>query len=362
MCGICGVWNYADSAPVDRAVLRQMTAALGHRGPDDEGFHFDDAAGLGLGFRRLSILDLTPAGRQPMPNEDGTVWVVANGEIYNFEALRDALAARGHVFRSRCDAEVIVHAYEEHGPECVAELNGMFGLAIWDAARRRLVLARDRVGEKPLYLYDDGRRLLFASELKALLAGATIRRELDWSAAAEFFAVGYVAGTRSILRGIAKLAPAHRLVLESGRAALTRYWDWLPAFRGERPLRRRRRRGALPVSRPARDGGGGPHPAALAAIRPARQTAAARRHGNRPTRGDPATAESGVLRPAARLDGWRAGRVRRRRAARSAHGGTRNFPRAGDRAAVAAAAPLRGPVDPRLDAPGLRTVVPCLPR
>lgn len=237
VCGICGVWNYAESAPVDRALLRAMTDALRHRGPDGAGVHVDDTAGLGLGFRRLAIVDLSPAADQPMANEDGSVWLVANGEIYNAAALRGALAGRGHRFRSRSDAEVVLHAYEDDGPGCLAALNGMFGLAIWDARRRRLVLARDRVGEKPLYVYDDGRRLLFASELKALLVDPTVPRALDADAAAAFFAVGYVPGQGAILRGVRKLAPAHALVVERGRVTEQRYWDWLPAFGAAAPPR-----------------------------------------------------------------------------------------------------------------------------
>ncbi len=231
MCGICGVWNYGTRAPVDRDVLGRMTEAMHHRGPDDAGVHVDDAAGIGLGFRRLAIVDLTAAGRQPMANEDGTVWLVFNGAIYDFPALRDALAARGHVFRSRTDTEVIVHAYEEHGPACVEHLNGMFGLALWDAPRQRLVLARDRVGKKPLYYYDDGRRLVFASELKALLRDPAVPRELDWSGVGEFLALGYTAGAQCIAAGVQKVLPGHRLICESGRVVTERYWDWLPAFR-----------------------------------------------------------------------------------------------------------------------------------
>jgi len=238
MCGICGVWNYASGAPAEREVLRRMADAMAHRGPDDAGFYFDDTAGLGLGFRRLAIIDLSAAGHQPMANEDGSVWLVVNGEIYNFPVLRAALEARGHVFRSRSDSEVILHHYEEHGTAGVADLDGMFALAVWDSRERRLSLARDRVGKKPVYFYDDGQRLLFASELKALLVDPSLPRELDWHAFAEFLALGEVTGARAILKGISKLPAAHWLQHDGRRRVTERYWDWLPAFRasnGTRP-------------------------------------------------------------------------------------------------------------------------------
>ena len=230
MCGICGVWQYSTREPVDRDRLRRMTEAMLHRGPDDGGAFFDDAAGVALGFRRLSIIDPSPAGHQPMGNEDGTVWGMCNGEIYNFIDLRAGLAARGHVLRSRSDTEVIVHGYEERGTECVRELDGMFALAIWDARRRRLLLARDRLGKKPLYYYDDGRRLLFASELKALITDATVPRTLNWDAVGQFLALGNVAGSRSIFAGIRKLPPGHWLVCDGADIVTQPYWDWLPAL------------------------------------------------------------------------------------------------------------------------------------
>jgi len=231
MCGICGVWNYATREPVDRARLERMRDTLVHRGPDDAGTHFDDAAGLGLGFRRLSIIDPSPAGHQPMGNEDGSVWIVFNGEAYNFLDLRPQLEAHGHRFRSHSDTEVVLHLYEQQGTRCVESLNGMFGLAIWDAPRRRLFLARDRIGKKPLYYYDDGRRILFASELKAILADPTVARDLDWRAVGQFFAVGNVTGADCIIYGVRKLPAGHRLVCADGRVTTERYWDWLPAFR-----------------------------------------------------------------------------------------------------------------------------------
>jgi asparagine synthase (glutamine-hydrolysing) len=230
VCGICGVWHYATRDPVNRGRLQRMTDTMIHRGPDDRGAYFDDAAGVGLGFRRLSIIDLSAAGHQPMSNEDGSVWGMCNGEIYNFADLRARLEAEGHVFRSHTDTEVIIHDYEEHGEACVSDLDGMFGLAIWDARRRRLVLARDRLGKKPLYYYDDGQRLLFASELKAILTDRSVPRTLDWTAVGQFLALGNVTGSRCIFAGIRKLPPGHWLVCEGGAVATRPYWDWLPAF------------------------------------------------------------------------------------------------------------------------------------
>ncbi|HMP42576.1 MAG TPA: asparagine synthase (glutamine-hydrolyzing), partial [Roseiflexaceae bacterium] len=230
MCGIVGIWNYRSAAPVDRGLLAAMRDQMLHRGPDDAGDYFDDAAGLGLGFRRLSIIDLSPAGHQPMCNEDGRVWLVFNGEIYNFQALRPALEARGHTFRSRSDTEVILHQYEEYGPDAIADLWGMFGLAIWDGRTRRLTLARDRLGKKPLYYYDDGERILFASELKAILCHRAVPRRIDLPALAEYLALGYVGAPRTIMQGIAKLEPGHLLVHNGRSATRRRYWDWLAAF------------------------------------------------------------------------------------------------------------------------------------
>src|SRR5436853_816923 len=167
MCGIAGVLYADPERPPEPAVLRAMGAALAHRGPDAEGFW--DEPGVGLVHRRLSIIDLSGGG-QPLANEDGSVWVVFNGEIYNFQELRDGLEARGHRFRTHSDTEVLVHLYEEHGEELVTHLRGMFAFALWDRTRRRLLLARDRVGIKPLYLSRDDDKVLFGSALKAILA------------------------------------------------------------------------------------------------------------------------------------------------------------------------------------------------
>lgn len=234
MCGICGVWNYAQNEPVERALLQRMTGSLAHRGPDDEGFYCDDAAGVGLGFRRLAIIDLSPSARQPMTNEDERLWIIFNGEIYNFLDLRPGLEQRGHVFHSHSDTEVILHLFEEQGPACVCALNGMFGMAIWDKAAQRLLLARDRLGKKPLYYYDDGEHLFFASELKALLQNPAVPRKLDFHAFSEYLALGYTCAPRTALADIKQLPAAHFLSHPGSQAKApvspVRYWDWLPAF------------------------------------------------------------------------------------------------------------------------------------
>ncbi len=225
MCGIAGIFDLRGRGEIDRVLLRRMTDILHHRGPDGDGFHY--APGIGLGHRRLAIVDLA-AGDQPLYNEDGTVCVVYNGEIYNFQPLMAELAALGHTFRTRCDTEVIVHAWEEWGEACLDRFNGMFAFALWDAARETLFLARDRLGEKPLYysFLKDG-RLLFASELKSLVLSPHLDRRLDPQAIEEFFAYGYIPDPRSIYRGVRKLAPAHSLLVRRGESPPEprSYWD-----------------------------------------------------------------------------------------------------------------------------------------
>ena len=223
MCGICGEVT-TQTRGVDEAALRRAVAALRHRGPDDQGIELLSDRRAALGHTRLAILDLSAAGRQPMANEDGTIWVTANGEIYNFPELRQALEAKGHRFRSRCDIEVIPHLYEEYGPACVEHLWGMFAVALWDAPRRRLLLARDRLGKKPLYYYTGGGSLAFASECAALLAWPMVERRVEPTAIHEYLTYGYVPAPRSILRGVAKVPPAHYLLWQDGTARLTRYW------------------------------------------------------------------------------------------------------------------------------------------
>jgi len=221
MCGICGFVDGRGLDPEAPALLKRMTDVIVHRGPDDEGFYVDGQAALGM--RRLSIIDLT-TGRQPIHNEDKTVWIVFNGEIYNFPEIKKDLLARGHSFYTNSDTEVIVHLYEDRGAEFVHALNGMFAVALWDIRRRRLVLARDRLGVKPLHYRLDGSRLYFASEIKSLLE-APLPREIDLEAMAQFLTFEYVPAPRSIFRGIRKLLPGHVLVFKDGEALDKSYWD-----------------------------------------------------------------------------------------------------------------------------------------
>jgi asparagine synthase (glutamine-hydrolysing) len=222
MCGISGFVNGRGEA-ADRETLARMTATLAHRGPDGEGLYVNGP--VALGHRRLSIID--PAGgAQPMANEDGSVWVTYNGELYNEFALRDGLTRRGHVYRTASDTESLVHLYEEEGETFAARLNGMFALAVWDATRRRLVLARDRMGQKPLYFAETpGGGLVFGSEPKALLAHPDVPRRLDPEGLARYLFYEYVPAPNSIWAGIRKLPPAHTLVWDDGRVTLRRYWS-----------------------------------------------------------------------------------------------------------------------------------------
>ncbi len=218
MCGIAGIVG----APIESRLLRAMARIQAHRGPDDEGFYEDDAAGLAA--RRLKIIDLV-GGHQPLANEDESCWLVFNGEIYNFRELRTRLESKGHRFRSRTDGETILHLYEEEGDGCLRHLEGMFAFALWDRPRRRLLLARDHLGIKPLYYRLDGARLAFASELKALLLDPACPRELDLDALAQYLTFLYIPSPATAFRGIRKLPPGHCLVFENGRAGVKAYWD-----------------------------------------------------------------------------------------------------------------------------------------
>jgi asparagine synthase (glutamine-hydrolysing) len=225
MCGIVGFFDTRAGSTPDRALLARMNGVQSHRGPDGDGEFFGD--GVALGHRRLAIIDLA-SGQQPLFNEDGSVAIVYNGEIYNYAGLIDELKAKGHVFKTRCDTEVIVHAWEEWGEKCVERFNGMFAFALWDDNRKTLFLGRDRLGKKPLYysLLDDG-RLLFSSELKSILVEPKLKRELDPQAIEEYFAYGYVPDPRTILKSVKKLPPASTLVWKRGEGdpRPRTYWD-----------------------------------------------------------------------------------------------------------------------------------------
>ncbi len=226
--------NFDRQRAVERSALEAMNQQIVHRGPDDAGFYL--SANVGLAMRRLSIIDLQ-TGHQPMSNEDGTVWLVYNGEIYNHEDLRPHLEARGHRYRSRSDTETIVHLYEEYGRDCVQHLRGMFAFALWDTRRRRLFAARDRLGIKPFYYRHTSERFLLGSEIKAVLAYPGMRAELNRAALPEYLAFGYLAGAESLFAGIRKLPPGHTLELdEAGKLKIEPYWDLpLPSGTEARP-------------------------------------------------------------------------------------------------------------------------------
>jgi len=226
MCGICGEFSFERRRPVRSAELEAMNRQIVHRGPDDGGTYISE--NVGLAMRRLKIIDLS-TGHQPLCNEDSSIWIVFNGEIYNHLDLRRELEARGHQFRTRTDTETIVHLYEDLGPECVTRLEGMFAFALWDARQRRFFAARDPLGIKPFYYHRDGERLLFGSEIKALLAHSSMSATLARETIPEYLAFGYVSGASTMFRGVQKLMPGHRLVAnESGAVTLERYWT-LPA-------------------------------------------------------------------------------------------------------------------------------------
>jgi len=222
MCGIAGIFNFKSHEPVSPRLLKAMTDTLVHRGPDDEGFYISGP--LGLGHRRLSIIDLE-GGHQPITNEDESVWVVFNGEIYNFGDLHDGLVKKGHIFKTRSDTEVIVHLYEEEGEKCFERLRGMFAIAIWDGRNRKLVLARDRVGKKPLFYFYDGSSIAFASEMKAILQVPGVPREIDPQAVSDYFSFLYVPAPKSIFKHIRKVLPGHYLVASDNGIREVQYWD-----------------------------------------------------------------------------------------------------------------------------------------
>jgi asparagine synthase (glutamine-hydrolysing) len=222
MCGIAGVFHDDPDRPVDRRIVEAMCDRIVHRGPDAAGLHTDGA--LGLGHRRLSIIDVA-GGDQPIFNEDGSVCVVFNGEIYNHKPLQRWLEGRGHTFKTRSDTEVIVHAYEEEGPRCIERLRGMFAIALWDARRRRLVLARDRLGKKPLYYSHEGGTFRFASELKSLLADPEQDTMLDMEAISDYLSFLCILAPKTVFRSVRKVMPGHIMVVEDGAHETWSYWD-----------------------------------------------------------------------------------------------------------------------------------------
>jgi asparagine synthase (glutamine-hydrolysing) len=222
MCGIAGILYLDGIRPVDRDVLQSMTRALAHRGPDDEGLFL--GPGVGLGHRRLSIIDLE-GGHQPLADESGDYQIIFNGEIYNYPSLKADLEGKGHHFKTRSDTETILRGYMEYGEDCVKHLNGMFAFAIWDARARRLFLARDRLGKKPLYYRVDGEKLLFASEMKSILRHPSVGRSIDPVALDAYFRHDYVPDPLTIFQGIRKLPPATTLACSAGTVSLRKYWS-----------------------------------------------------------------------------------------------------------------------------------------
>ncbi|WP_447968786.1 asparagine synthase (glutamine-hydrolyzing) [Nitrospira sp. M1] len=222
MCGICGVFNVGSGDPVPVPLLKKMADTIVHRGPDEEGFY--SAGPVGLAHRRLSIIDLE-GGQQPQTNEDQSVWVVFNGEIYNFQTLREYLIQKGHTFKTRSDTEVIVHLYEEKGEDCFKDLRGMFAIAIWDSRQRQLLLARDRVGKKPLFYAYNGSRVVFGSEMKAVLAAPDVSRDVDLEALSDYFSLLYVPAPKSIFTSVRKVLSGHYVVISDRGLRDEEYWD-----------------------------------------------------------------------------------------------------------------------------------------
>ena len=221
MCGICGKISLRDS--IDKNLIHEMCEVLKHRGPDDEGVYIGSK--IGLGHRRLSVIDVSSAGHQPMSNEDRSIWLVMNGEVYNFPEIRIDLEQRGHVFKSHTDTEVILHLYEEKGIDCLSDLRGPFAFAIWDEKKQRLFIARDRIGKKPLFYRYKNSTLIFASEIKAILQDPEVSVEVNRRAVTDYLSYGYVPTPESMFKGIMKLPPAHFMIYEKGNIKIEKYWE-----------------------------------------------------------------------------------------------------------------------------------------
>lgn len=222
MCGICGIYNLDRQTPIDREVLTRMTNALIHRGPDDMGTYQNNF--IGLGHRRLSIIDLK-SGHQPMTNEDGSLWITYNGEIYNYRDLKSLLAQKGHQFKTDCDTEVIIHAFEEFGPECVHKFNGMFAFAIWDNNNKSLFLARDRLGEKPLYYTFIKNTFIFGSEIKSLFEHPFVKPEVDLNSIPEYLFCTSILNSKTMFKDIKTVAPGHTMIIKDNTHKISEYWD-----------------------------------------------------------------------------------------------------------------------------------------
>lgn len=222
MCGLTGIFEYKRPTEISEDLVHRMNETIVHRGPDDEGIFV--GPGIGLGFRRLSIIDLS-GGHQPISNEDGSIWVMLNGEIYNYPELRKEMLEKGHTLATRSDTETIVHLYEEYGENCFVRLRGMFAVIIWDSNQRKLLMARDRLGKKPLFYAADSKRVLFGSELKALLAGDNLSREMDPQALYDYFSFGYIPAPKTIYRSVRKVLPGHYITVSSdGALREESYW------------------------------------------------------------------------------------------------------------------------------------------
>lgn len=227
MCGICGVLDYNSDNAIDNITLKQMCDAMRHRGPDDEGIYISPQSkpSVKLGHRRLKIIDLSQSGHQPMSNENGRIWIVFNGEIYNYKELRVELENKGHIFKSHTDTETVIHLYEEYGEDCVRFLRGMFVFAIWDEDKKMLLLARDRVGKKPLLYYHQNNKFCFASEFTAILASNLINKQIRPEAIDYYLTFGYIPAPLTIYRNVFKLLPAHILMLKDNKLTIRKYWE-----------------------------------------------------------------------------------------------------------------------------------------
>ncbi|MBI4830526.1 MAG: asparagine synthase (glutamine-hydrolyzing), partial [Candidatus Lindowbacteria bacterium] len=223
MCGIAGILNF-DRAPVDARAIEKMTHSLRHRGPDFEDRYVKGS--MGFGHTRLSIIDLSSAGNQPMATDDKNFWIVYNGELYNYKDIKAELSREGYSFRSDTDTEVVLKSYQHWGPKCLDRFNGMFAFAVWDEAEQTLFLARDRMGEKPLYYWQSGTAFAFASEIKALLQHDAVKREIDFSSFDNYLTLRYVPGPNTIFKNIQKLPPAHYMLVRDSKVETKRYWDF----------------------------------------------------------------------------------------------------------------------------------------